>query len=83
MVGARVSLYSGSDENTYAPLRVMELKDKRLCVDMEELKSLDCRYIFSRIAFSSLYSSGTESISAAFAVTVSAISLNESNLSAT
>ncbi len=50
--GARVSLYSGSDENTYAPLRVMELEDKRLCVDMEELKSLDCRYIFSRIAFS-------------------------------
>jgi hypothetical protein len=50
--GARVSLYSGSDENTYAPLRVMELNDKRLVVDMDELKSLECKYIFSRIEFS-------------------------------
>ncbi len=50
--GARVSLYSGSDENTYAPLRVMELEDKRLMVDIDELKSLDCKYIFSRIDFS-------------------------------
>ncbi len=50
--GARVSLYSGSDENTYAPLRVMELNDRRLVVNMDELKSLDCKYIFSRIEFS-------------------------------
>ncbi len=50
--GARVSLYSGSDENTYAPLRVMELNDNRLVVDLDELKSLDCKYIFSRIEFS-------------------------------
>lgn len=50
--GARVSLYSGSDENTYAPLRVMELNDNRLVVNMDELRSLDCKYIFSRIEFS-------------------------------
>lgn len=50
--GARVSLYSGNDENTYAPLRVMELNDTRLMADMEELKSLDCKFIFSRIEFS-------------------------------
>ena len=50
--GARVCLYSGSDENTYAPLRVMELNDNRLMVDLDELKSLDCKYIFSRIEFS-------------------------------
>lgn len=50
--GARVSVYSGSDENTYAPLRVMELSDNRLMVDMDELKSLGCKYIFSRIQFS-------------------------------
>ena len=50
--GARVCLYSGSDENTYAPLRVMELNDNDLYVDMDELKSLDCRYIFSRIDLS-------------------------------
>jgi len=49
--GARVYLYSGSDENTYAPLRVMNLADNRLMVDIDELKSLDCRYIFSRIEF--------------------------------
>lgn len=50
--GARVCLYSGSDENTYAPLRYMELSDDRLMADMNGLKSLDCRYIFSRIRFS-------------------------------
>jgi len=50
--GARVCLYSGSDENTYAPLRIMELEDNSLQVNIEELKSLDCRYIFSRIEFS-------------------------------
>ena len=50
--GARVNLISASDENTYAPLRVMDPEDKRLVADMEELKSLDCRYIFSRIDIS-------------------------------
>ncbi|MBQ6589100.1 MAG: hypothetical protein IJI01_10520 [Butyrivibrio sp.] len=50
--GARVSLYSGSDENTYAPLRNLEVTDKRLVVNMDELKSLDCKYIFSRIELS-------------------------------
>ncbi|WP_029231885.1 DUF6044 family protein [Butyrivibrio sp. VCB2006] len=50
--GARVSLYSGSDENTYAPLRNLEVTDTRLVVNLDELKSLDCKYIFSRIEFS-------------------------------
>ncbi len=50
--GARVILYSGNDENTYAPLRNMELEDKRLMVNIDELASLDCRYIFSRIELS-------------------------------
>ena len=58
--GARVSLYSGSDENTYAPLRVMELNDTRLVVNMDELKSLDCRYILSRIEFSNADELGLE-----------------------
>ncbi len=56
--GARVSLYSGSDENTYAPLRVMELNDNRLVVNMDELKSLECKYIFSRIKFSNADENG-------------------------
>ena len=50
--GARVSLYSGSDENTYAPLRNISLSDERLMADLNELKKLDCKYIFSRIRFS-------------------------------
>ena len=50
--GARVTVFSGSDENTYAALRVFELEDNRLVVDMDELKKLDCKYIFSRIQFS-------------------------------
>ena len=50
--GARVSLYSGSDENTYAPLRNLELTDKRLMVNIDELRSIECKYIFSRIEFS-------------------------------
>ena len=50
--GARVSLYSGSDENTYAPVRELALSDTRLMVDIEELKSLECRFVFSRIEFS-------------------------------
>lgn len=56
--GARVSLYSGSDETTYSSLRVIELDDKRLMVDIDELKSLDCKYIFSRIEFSNADEAG-------------------------
>lgn len=47
--GARVCLYSGSDENTYAPMRNLELSDKSLNLDMDILKELECRYIFSRV----------------------------------
>ena len=50
--GARVCLYSGSDENTYEAFRYPEIEDKRLVVDLDELRALDCRYIFSRIQFS-------------------------------
>ncbi|MCR5596344.1 MAG: DUF6044 family protein [Lachnospiraceae bacterium] len=60
--GARVSLYSGSDENTYAPLRELEISDTRLLVDMEELMSLDLRYIFSRIEISNADEIGLERI---------------------
>ena len=50
--GARVCLYSGSDENTYAPMRYTEYEDMRLVADMDALRDLDCRYIFSRTEFS-------------------------------
>ena len=47
--GPRAYLYSGSDENTFAPLRHMTLKDNSLSVDPKALAELGCRYIFSRI----------------------------------
>ncbi|WP_024865412.1 DUF6044 family protein [Butyrivibrio sp. FCS014] len=50
--GARVNLISANDENTYAPLRVMDPEDKRLIANMDELRSLDCKYIFSRFGIS-------------------------------
>lgn len=50
--GARVNLISADDENTYAPLRVMDPVDKRLIANMDELKSLDCKYIFARFEIS-------------------------------
>lgn len=50
--GARVCLYSGSDENTYSPLRKIALSDNSLKVNMEVLKELECKYIFSRVEFS-------------------------------
>ncbi|MBR5422127.1 MAG: hypothetical protein IK115_13365 [Lachnospiraceae bacterium] len=50
--GARVYLFSGSDENTYAHTREIRFTDHRLLVDMNELRSLDCRYIFSRVELS-------------------------------
>ncbi|MCR5249566.1 MAG: DUF6044 family protein [Lachnospiraceae bacterium] len=56
--GARVCLYSGSDENTYAPLRELKLEDPRLCADTSKLRELECRYIFSRIEFSNAYAEG-------------------------
>ncbi|MCR4763343.1 MAG: DUF6044 family protein [Lachnospiraceae bacterium] len=60
--GARVCLYSGSDENTYEALRQMDLKDRRLMADIGELQSLDCRYIFSRIRFSNAEELGLSEI---------------------
>ena len=50
--GARVCLYSGSDENTYDALRYPDIRDTRLMADIDELAALDCRYIFSRIRIS-------------------------------
>ncbi|MBO5999772.1 MAG: hypothetical protein J6P87_08795, partial [Lachnospiraceae bacterium] len=50
--GARCYLYSGSDENTYAHQRIMDPEDKRLMADTDELRKMDCRYIFSRVEFS-------------------------------
>lgn len=56
--GARVALFSGDDENSYEPKRVLELNDTRLMVNIDELKSLDCVYIFSRVEFSNADEAG-------------------------
>ena len=47
--GPRAYVYSGNGENTFAPLRNMELKDDNLYIDPDALRELNCRYIFSRI----------------------------------
>ena len=47
--GARVYLYSASDESTYAPYKDLGLTDDRLMIDVEAYKELGGKYIFSRI----------------------------------
>lgn len=50
--GARAYLYSGAGENTFAPLRELELEDRTLSIDPEALRELNGTYIFSRIEIS-------------------------------
>lgn len=50
--GARVYLFSGSDESTYAPLRNLGLQDTSLCIDVDAFKELGGKYIFSTIEIS-------------------------------
>ena len=47
--GARVCLYSGSDENTFSHLREVGFTDHRLMVNISALRDLNCRYILSRV----------------------------------
>lgn len=47
--GARAYLYSGSDENTYAPYKELGLEDERLMIDVDAYKELGGKYIFSRV----------------------------------
>lgn len=47
--GARAYLFSGSDENTYAPYRDLGLKDTSLSIDADAYKELGGQYIFSTI----------------------------------
>lgn len=44
----------GSDENTYAPLRNLELNDKSLKVNYKPLKALGLKYILSRVEFDNI-----------------------------
>jgi hypothetical protein len=47
--GPRAYVFSASGENTYAPYRELKLEDERLMIDTDALRTLGCRYIFSRI----------------------------------
>jgi len=47
--GPRAYIYSGAGENTYEPVRYMELTDKNLSINSAALKDMGCKYIFSRI----------------------------------
>lgn len=58
--GARVCLYSGSDENTYDSLRIMDPSDKRLMANTDLLKEMDCKYILSRVKFDNEDEAGVE-----------------------
>ena len=50
--GARAYLFSGSDENTYAPYKDMGLTDYSLQIDTDAYKAIGGQYIFSRIEIS-------------------------------
>ncbi len=47
--GARAYLYSGAGENTYEPVRVQQLKDRKLYLDTDAFRALGGVYIFSRV----------------------------------
>lgn len=50
--GARVYLFSGSDESTYAPMRDLGLQDTSLCINVDAFRKLGGKYIFSTIEIS-------------------------------
>lgn len=50
--GARAYLFSGSDENTYAPYKDLGLQDTSLQINTEAYKNLGGQYIFSAIEIS-------------------------------
>ena len=50
--GARAYLFSGSDENTYAPYRELDIVDKELHIDAAAYRDIGGHYIFSRIELS-------------------------------
>lgn len=47
--GIRAYIYSGSGENTYLPLKELEIKDHHLYLDTKVFEEMGGKYIFSRI----------------------------------
>lgn len=50
--GIRAYLYSGAGENTYQPLKQLNITDTKLYIDGNEFRKMKGTYIFSRIAIS-------------------------------
>jgi len=50
--GIRAYIYSGAGENTYQPLKQLNISDTNLYIDGDVFRKMDGCYIFSRIAIS-------------------------------
>lgn len=50
--GIRAYLYSGAGENTYQPLKQLNISDTKLYLNAEVFREMEGSYIFSRIAIS-------------------------------
>ena len=50
--GIRAYLYSGAGENTYQPLKEINLVDNKLYIDGDVFREMGGKYIFSRIEIS-------------------------------
>ena len=50
--GARAYIFSGSGENTWNPVRTMQVADDRLYIDADVFRQLGGKYLFSRIEIS-------------------------------
>ena len=50
--GIRAYLYSGAGENTYQPLKELNLADDKLYIDGDVFREMGGKYIFSRIEIS-------------------------------
>ena len=61
--GARAYLYPGSEESIYQALRIVPVTDTRLFIDVDELKKLGGKYLFSRIKISNEEELGLNMIS--------------------
>ena len=58
--GIRAYLYSGAGENTYQPLKELNLVDDKLYIDGDVFREMDGTYIFSRIEISNADELGLE-----------------------
>ena len=56
--GARAYIFSGTGENTYGPMRNLNLHNNTLSINTEAFKELKGKYIFSRVDISNQESLG-------------------------